>query len=108
MRGSIGDRRDRRDDDLRLDGPNNGPGHACTSACATNVCGDGELGPEEVCDDGPNNGPGHACLTGCTHNVCGDLDVGPDETCDDGDADDKDGCLKTCHLGVVFDFTGEG
>lgn len=38
------------------DGPDNGPGKACTALCKLNVCGDGDRSPTEACDSGTNTG----------------------------------------------------
>ncbi|KIG19527.1 Molybdopterin oxidoreductase, iron-sulfur binding subunit [Enhygromyxa salina] len=76
-------------------GPNNGPGHPCTSQCMLNVCGDGELGPGESCDDG-NIVDDDECTNACALASCGDGIVEPGEACDDGNADQTDACLSTC------------
>ncbi len=74
----------------------------CTTACRTNVCGDGfvdEQGPQtEQCDDG-NANQADDCKNDCTHNVCGDQVVNPaTEECDDGNGLNSDGCTSQCRL----------
>ena len=84
-------------------GAENGPGHACTSACLVNVCGDGERGPGEGCDDG-NAIDDDGCTNVCALPSCGDGILGAGEQCDDGNAVEDDACLGTC----VFASCGDG
>jgi len=62
------------------------------------VCGDGELGGDEVCDDGVNDGAYDGCLADCSAlgPRCGDGKVNGAEPCDDGNAVDADGCNLDC------------
>ena len=70
-------------------------------ACLTPSCGDGRIGPIEVCDDG-NTATGDGCSSDCrSDETCGngvvDLQVG--EQCDDGavlGGLSHDGCSSTC------------
>ncbi len=76
------------------------------------VCGDGKLGAEEVCDDGNDVG-GDGCSADCVTRedgflcevvgalcvrakVCGDGRRTDDETCDDGNTTSGDGCSSSC------------
>jgi cysteine-rich repeat protein len=76
-------------------GPDNGPGKACKLDCSLNTCGDGDLGPGELCDDG-NDDDLDACSNACTLASCGDGVVQQGELCDDGDDDDTDACTVAC------------
>ncbi|MEO8703687.1 MAG: kelch repeat-containing protein [Kofleriaceae bacterium] len=94
-----------------------GDGAACTApgmvevgvciagACWPSICGDGVVGPEEVCDDG-NAVPGDGCSSDCrSAEVCGDEVVDPQigEECDSGLAGrSSDGCASSCT--VEFDL----
>jgi fibro-slime domain-containing protein len=84
---------------LTLSGFNAGP-----SDCQTD-CGDGEIGPGELCDDGPsgNTGEYNQCTPQCTLGPrCGDAIVQDQfgEVCDDGLNDGAyGGCAPTCQLG---------
>jgi cysteine-rich repeat protein len=61
-------------------------------------CGDGVLGPDELCDDGDENSDtaADACRSDCTPAGCGDGVVDSDEACDDGDGWGGDGCTPIC------------
>ena len=69
-----------------------------TNAAPVGACGDGLLGPGEVCDNGPNNSDSlpDACRTSCTPARCGDLVIDSLEQCDDGNQVGGDGCGPTC------------
>jgi len=99
-------------------------------ACRIATCGDGQLGPGELCDDGnTTNGDGcdsncrptgcgngvvtpgedcddgnlvedDGCSSGCAKRLCGDGAVDPGEDCDDGNGDDLDGCDNRCHTNI--------
>ncbi len=66
--------------------------------CPDSVCGDGELGGDEVCDDGTNDGAYGGCLADCSalgpH--CQDGVTNGSEACDDGNQVDGDGCNIDC------------
>ena len=47
------------------DGADNGPVFDCLADCTANVCGDGNVGPQEGCDDG-NTVPDDGCAADCT------------------------------------------
>lgn len=66
--------------------------------CPQPVCGDGELGGDEVCDDGVNDGAYDGCLADCSAlgPRCGDGEVNGAEPCDDGNPVDADGCNIDC------------
>ncbi len=84
---------------LTLSGFNAGP-----SDCLTD-CGDGEIGPGELCDDGPtgNTGEYNQCTPQCTPGPrCGDAVVQDQfgEQCDNGVNDGAyGGCAPTCQAG---------
>jgi len=88
------------------DGEANADDAACTSACATNMCGDALLhvGVEE-CDDGEANADNAPCTASCTTNVCGDsLVLEGEEECDDGEANaDSAACTAACTINVCGD-----
>ncbi len=68
---------------------------------ASNVCGDGQLGPGEQCDSGADNSDtiADACRSDCTAARCGDGVIDSGESCDDGaeNSDDTPGaCRTTC------------
>ena len=83
---------------------------------ATNICGDGLVVGEEICDnadkvlgdgikcldDCSGSHPGWTCTGGSTttpsvcESTCGDGVVVFGEQCDDGDNDSLDGCSDTC------------
>ena len=71
------------------------------SACSTPTvevarCGDGQLGPTEVCDDG-NNVSKDGCNATCTsEEYCGNGILDPGEECEDGNAASLDGCSAAC------------
>lgn len=78
------------------DGADNGAGQACHGDCKINVCGDGDLAPDQPCDDG-NTDDTDACTGVCQPATCGDGFVwAGKETCDDGNAIDGDGCDVDC------------
>ena len=59
------------------------------------VCGDGDLGGDEVCDDA-NLVDGDGCDSNCTITACGNGIVTLGEICDDGNAANGDGCDNNC------------
>jgi cysteine-rich repeat protein len=61
----------------------------------TATCGDGYVGPGEVCDDG-NVIDDDGCSNVCAVTGCGDGIVQVGEACDDANAKDTDACLTTC------------
>lgn len=73
----------------------------------TYVCGDGGVGPGEVCDDGGLNGePGYCsadCMTPGAYNYCGNgiQEEQYNEQCDDGNITNGDGCSALCRTEVV-------
>ncbi len=102
----------------------------CLNNCRVNVCGDGFLGPGEVCDDGPANSEvlPDACRADCRPAYCSDGVVDErscrgdfsncvyvPEECDDGGRNSdfepntcREGCLlPTCGDGVVDNLYGE-
>ncbi|HEX3480392.1 MAG TPA: hypothetical protein VHT91_35485 [Kofleriaceae bacterium] len=70
----------------------------CVVANVDSVCGDGVVGPHELCDDGPNNADApNACRTYCQTPTCGDSIVDKGEECDSGPTGD-DNCTSGCKL----------
>ena len=66
--------------------------------CVPQRCGDGLVGPDEVCDDGADNGSG-ICNATCTGfvAVCGNGTIEDGEACDVGPIGSAtDGCTPTC------------
>jgi len=61
----------------------------------TTGCGDGALGPLEVCDDG-NLVDGDGCDSNCRPTACGNGVTSAGEVCDDGNLVDGDGCDSNC------------
>ena len=61
-------------------------------------CGDGVVGPGEICDDGARNGTYGYCNGACTGlgPRCGDGTRNGPEECDDANAVETDACLSTC------------
>lgn len=60
--------------------------------CIAAACGNGDLGPDEVCDDG-NTASGDGCRGDCKKiEMCGDAEVDDGEACDDGNTNPTDGC----------------
>ncbi|EYF06979.1 DUF4215 domain-containing protein [Chondromyces apiculatus] len=78
----------------------NGPAHdmGAYELPSPTICGDGILGPGEVCDNGPLNGQYNQCRTDCSGlgPRCGDGVTNGPEQCDDGNANNTDACLNTC------------
>lgn len=84
-------------------------GAACTSSetplgvcqgdvCRTLVCGDGAVGPGEICDDG-NTIAGDGCSSNCSSTeVCGNGVRDPHEACDDGNDNPYDACHTDCSI----------
>jgi cysteine-rich repeat protein len=72
----------------------------CTWKCAVSVCGNGTIEAPEECDVGADNSDEdpNACRTVCRKPWCGDGVTDAGEECDDANADETDGCLKTCTL----------
>jgi cysteine-rich repeat protein len=58
-------------------------------------CGDGNVGPGEMCDDGDRL-DGDGCDRNCTLTGCGNGIRTPGEGCDDGNFRDGDGCDSNC------------
>lgn len=69
-----------------------------TSSGGGSDCGDGMIGPGEVCDDGVNAGGYGGCEPGCgaLGPYCGDQITQGVEDCDDGNAMNADGCNVDC------------
>ena len=71
----------------------------CVLGCAAGACeagcGDGVVGPGEVCDEGPENSDTEpdSCRTDCSPPRCGDGVVDVREECDGGDA-----CSDICEI----------
>ncbi len=90
------------------EGPNNHPYNSCLDSCRDNVCGDGYLGPGEVCDDG-NYSNSDECVYDCEPADCGDgyRQLFPDdeeEECDMGPNNSNTGsCTLGCHTAVCGD-----
>ncbi|WP_146155436.1 RCC1 domain-containing protein [Enhygromyxa salina] len=75
---------------------NIGPGMACLNGCVLNGCGDGDQGPDEICDDG-NADNTDDCTELCEPATCGDGFVwAGNEDCDDQNQDDDDACHNDC------------
>src|SRR5689334_12714007 len=85
--------------ELRLDRDDDETPDAIPPDAATpSACGDGIVGPGEVCDDGNTDG-GDGCAPLCDSNErCGNgiLDLLQGEQCDDGNLVDGDGCSAGC------------
>jgi cysteine-rich repeat protein len=75
-------------------GSNGPPGSIAVYVDVTG-CGDGAVGPFEVCDDG-NLDDGDGCDSNCRPTACGNGAVSAGEGCDDGNVDDGDGCDSNC------------
>jgi cysteine-rich repeat protein len=72
------------------------------------ICGDGIVGPGEMCDDG-NQEDTDECTNACAPASCGDTIVNAGvEECDDGNADDTDACLATCLAAKCGDMADPG
>lgn len=67
----------------------------CVAGCKNAKCGDGFVGPGELCDDG-NMVDNDGCGNDCTLASCGDGKLQPGEECDDGNMTDTDACLNSC------------
>ncbi|MDH5721124.1 MAG: DUF4215 domain-containing protein [Spirochaetia bacterium] len=76
----------------------------CRANCADNVCGDGVIEGEEICDDGAlnNNAVPDACRTTCVPAGCGDMVVDFSEECDEGGMQNAN-CEADCKLPVCGD-----
>jgi cysteine-rich repeat protein len=76
-------------------------GVCIAGACQVSTCGDGVVGPGEVCDDHDEVG-GDGCSSDCrSTEVCGDEVVDPfvGEECDSGLAGrSSDGCASSCDV----------
>src|SRR5690606_30947595 len=60
--------------------------------CIPASCGNGVVGPDEVCDDG-NTVSGDGCRADCKKiEVCGDGEIDAGEDCDDANDNAADGC----------------
>jgi cysteine-rich repeat protein len=70
--------------------------------CTPQSCGDGDLGPGELCDDG-NQDSTDTCTAVCQPAACGDTFMQPGELCDDGNLSDLDACTSTCALNLCGD-----
>ena len=77
----------------QLDSTGTGVGDACN-----NACGDGFVGPFEICDDGANGDNTDRCTDLCQTPICGDGIPWVDEECDDGNFTEGDGCNVGCVL----------
>jgi len=76
------------------DGPDNGPGAACSESCQSAYCGNSKVDPGEQCDVGPTGD--ETCSSACGLLGCGDGQVKEGvEACDGGS-----GCTATCHFDV--------
>lgn len=90
-----------------------------SGACAEAVCGDGFIGPAEMCDDGGTS-PADGCSTDCLFEdgwictgtpstcepICGDGLVRPGEECDDGNGAGG-GCSSACLVELGWACLGE-
>ena len=74
----------------------------CRIDCTLQACGDGSVGPSEVCDDG-NLVNDDACTSACALPGCGDGMVQMAEECDDGNPDNSDACLSVCRPAMCGD-----
>lgn len=75
----------------------------CTPNCQEHSCGDGVVGPGEMCDNGDNANP-ETCTNLCyLPGVCGNLVVDAGEECDDGNTDNSDSCIESCKNAVCGD-----
>ncbi len=100
------------DDEQCDEGQANSDNAACTSACVSNICGDGHLLEDvEECDEAEDNADNSTCTSACTVNVCGDgyLQDGVEE-CDEAEANsDNAGCTDSCTKNICGDgFLYEG
>jgi cysteine-rich repeat protein len=85
------------------------PGDGCTADCELELCGDGNLSPDEVCDDGNTIGS-DGCSSDCqSDEACGNgvVDLAAGEHCDDGNTTDGDGCGADCTLEPSYQCTGQ-
>ncbi|MCA9718475.1 MAG: hypothetical protein KC468_27645, partial [Myxococcales bacterium] len=64
------------------------------------LCGDGEVTGDEVCDDGVNDGGYNGCAADCLAlgPYCGDAQVNGPEACDDANNALNDGCFDDCTI----------
>lgn len=67
----------------------------CKSDCTLASCGDGWLGPGELCDDG-NLIAHDQCTNDCLPAACGDGVLHDGEVCDDANLVDGDACTNAC------------
>ena len=104
--------------------PDSGPRGKPDARVLENVCGDGELFGDEICDDGNARAgdgcgkdcqvePGWACLAAaapCIAAECGDGIVVAEEQCEDDDSppEDGDGCSATCRFEPGYDCPDPG
>lgn len=88
-----------------------GPGTCLSGGCFLQVCGNGIVEGDELCDDG-NDINDDACNNTCS-GECGNGTLDPGEVCDDGNAVAGDGCSagclsdETCGNGIVDYAAGE-
>jgi cysteine-rich repeat protein len=75
---------------------------ACKTNCTLASCGDGWLGPGELCDDG-NLIANDACTNECQPAACGDGVLHDGEGCDDGNQDHGDACTNACQPATCGD-----
>ena len=79
------------------------PGDGCSPECAfeppPELCGNGDLDPDEECDDG-NQANGDGCSESCVveppPELCGNGVLDSGEACDDGNDSNSDRCLNSC------------
>ena len=69
------------------------------------LCGNGMLDGDEVCDDGVNDGAYDGCAEDCLAlgPFCGDGEANGPEACDDGNDVDDDACGNACVLATCGD-----
>jgi len=90
-----------------------------TTSTGMEVCGDGDVGPNEACDDN-NTADGDGCDASCEVEAgyvcdgspsvcmtdCGDGIIAGAEECDDQNDLDDDGCDMLCVVELGYDCTG--
>jgi cysteine-rich repeat protein len=89
----------------QCDDNNTASNDGCSSACQTELCGDGiaQSALSEQCDDA-NTIDTDECTNSCQSARCGDNILGPGEQCEDGANINGDGCSAQCQ----DEFCGDG